>query len=147
MHSDVEPKVRVCEGRREVWDMVRGRYVALTPEEWVRQQMIQHLHCNLQYPLELMQVEGSISLNGMTKRCDIVVYGAEVKPMMIVECKQPSVKINQKVVDQICRYNMVLQVPYLCITNGPQCGCFKVEYVKKELKLLKNIPTWNELNM
>ena len=116
-------KLRDTEGHREIFDIVRQRYVALTPEEWVRQHFILYLHEELNYPLELIQVEGAITLNGMTRRCDIVVYDNEVKPFIIVECKKETVALTQKVWDQACRYNLVLQVPYLCLTNGAQQLC------------------------
>lgn len=108
------------DGRREVLDPVRRRWVALTPEEEVRQLTIQMLNSHYGYPLELMQVEGAITLNGMTRRCDIVVYDTSGMPQMIVECKKPEVSLTQKVCDQACRYNTVLKVPYLLLTNGHQ---------------------------
>ena len=120
-------QVRDANGRREVLDPVRRRWVALTPEEWVRQQTVALLHNGYGYPLELMQIEAAITLNGLTKRCDIVVYDKSVKPFMIVECKKESVPLSQKVVDQACRYNMVLKVPYLMLTNGRQNLCLKVD--------------------
>ena len=118
MDKSQEIKIRDNDGRREVLDPVRRRYVALTPEEWVRQQVIQYLHHGCGYPLELMQVEAAIALNGLTKRCDVVVYDASVHPVMIVETKKTEVPINQKVIDQACRYNLVLHVPYLMLSNG-----------------------------
>jgi len=115
------------DGKREIFDPVRRRYVALTPEEWVRQQTITLLRDEYGYPLELMQVECAISLNGLTKRCDIVVYDHSVQPLMIVECKQERVALSQQVVDQASRYNLVLQVPYLLLTNGLQQICLQVD--------------------
>ena len=139
-------KLRESNGRREVYDIVRNRYEALTPEEWVRQNVIHRLHEELEYPLELMQVEGAITLNGMTRRCDIVVYDREVKPIMIVECKRENVPITQKVVDQASRYNLVLQVPYLYLTNGPEEVFCKVETGEKKVKVLKEILNWHKLS-
>ena len=107
---------------------VRRRSVALTPEERVRQQTIRLLNVRYGYPLELMQVEAAITLNGLTRRCDIVVYGRDVAPWMIVECKKEGVPLTQKVVDQACRYNLVLRVPYLLLTNGQQQLCLKVDF-------------------
>ena len=133
-------KLRETDGRREVFDMVRNRFVALTPEEWVRQHFIQYLHEVLLYPVELMQVEGAISLNGMTRRCDIVVYDEDVKPLIIVECKKETVPLSQKVIDQACLYNLVLQVPFLCITNGKQQLCCKVDFEKKCLNTISELP-------
>ena len=125
----------------EIFDPVRRRRVALTPEEWVRQQTILMLHEGYGYPLELMQVEAAIALNGLTKRCDIVVYDREVKPWMIVECKKESVALTQKVIDQACRYNLVLQVPYLLLTNGRQQVCLHVDAEKRTLRA-ETIPYW-----
>ncbi len=138
------PNIRMREdgGQREIFDIVRCRYVALTPEEWVRQQVIYQLHYELGYPLELLQVEGAITLNGMTRRCDIVVYDSSVRPLVIVECKKETVPLTQKVIDQACRYNLVLQVPYLCITNGPQQICCKVDFEQKRLVQIPRIPSY-----
>ena len=136
--------MRETDGRREVFDMVRNRFVALTPEEWVRQHFIQYLHEVLLYPVELMQVEGAISLNGMTRRCDIVVYDEDVKPLIIVECKKETVPLSQKVIDQACLYNLVLQVPFLCITNGKQQLCCKVDFAKKCLNTISELPKYHK---
>lgn len=131
---------REHEGRREVLDPVRRRWVALTPEEWVRQQTIRQLHHRYGYPLELMQVEGALSVNGMTRRCDIVVYDPTGKPRMIVECKQPEVALSQKVCDQACRYNTVLQVPLLLLTNGRQQLVVEIDYHGRTLRQLPEVP-------
>ena len=137
-------KMRVREGRRELFDIVRNRFVALTPEEWVRQHAIHYLHYELGYPLELMQVEGTIMLNGMTRRCDIVVYDASVHPYIIVECKNESVALSQKVLDQACRYNLVLQVPYLWLTNGMQQVCCHVDFEAKKVKMIQKLPEYHK---
>ncbi|MBR3724108.1 MAG: type I restriction enzyme HsdR N-terminal domain-containing protein [Bacteroidales bacterium] len=137
-------KLRDTEGHREIFDIVRQRYVALTPEEWVRQHFILYLHEELNYPLELIQVEGAITLNGMTRRCDIVVYDNEVKPFIIVECKKETVALTQKVWDQACRYNLVLQVPYLCLTNGAQQLCCKVDFAKQHLINIPELPQYHK---
>lgn len=124
-----------------IFDPVRKRHVALTPEEWVRQQTIAMLHDSYGYPLELMQVEAAITLNGLTKRCDIVVYDSKVKPLIIVECKKEGIALTQKVIDQACRYNLVLQVPYLLLTNGLQQLFLQVDTQRKQLVQL-SIPSY-----
>lgn len=135
-----EPQVReLPDGRREVLDPVRRRWVALTPEEEVRQQTICMLHDRYGYPLELMQVEGAITVNGQSRRCDIVTYGRDGRPRMIVECKRPDVPLTQKVCDQACRYNTVLQVPYLLLTNGKQLVMIEIDYVKQAIRQLPEI--------
>ena len=139
-------QVREADGRREVLDPVRRRWVALTPEEEVRQQTILLLHRHYGYPLELMQVEGAITLNGMTRRCDIVVY-RDSQPWMIVECKRPDVPVNQRVCDQACRYNTVLQVPLLLLTNGRQLIVIAIDYRQRSLRQLPEPPSFlNNVN-
>jgi type I site-specific restriction endonuclease len=122
-----------------VFDPVRRRWVVLTPEEWVRQHTILRLHA-AGYPLEVMQVEGSIALNGMTRRCDIVVY-EDGHPWMIVECKKCEIPLTQKVCDQACRYNTVLRVPYLLLTNGRQEVIVEVNLAEGRLKQLPELPS------
>ena len=123
-----------------IFDPVRKKRVALTPEEGVRQWVIGLLHEHYGYPLELMQVEGAISVNGQSRRCDIVVYDTTGKPHLIVECKKPDVSITQKVCDQACRYNTVLHVPYLLLTNGRQMVTVAVDFASGTLRQLPEPP-------
>lgn len=143
-HQTVIIRLRDSEGRREVFDIVRRRFVALTPEEWVRQHAIHQLHYELGYPLELMQVEGAITLNGMTRRCDIVVYDASVQPYIIVECKNETVALSQKVLDQACRYNLVLQVPYLWLTNGVRQVYCRIEQEEGKVEIIPKLPNYHK---
>lgn len=113
-------QLRDTDGRPEVFDKLRRCWVALTPEEWVRQQMFEHLVGTLQYPASRMNHEQSIVYNGMRKRCDGVVYDQSGAPQVIMEYKAPTVNINQKVFDQIAVYNLRLNVPYLLVSNGLQ---------------------------
>lgn len=126
-----------------MFDPVRRRWVALTPEEWVRQCTILRLHEGYGYPLEVMQVEGAITVNGMTRRCDIVVYN-DGRPWMIVECKKSDIPLTQKVCDQACRYNTVLQVPYLLLTNGRQEVIIEIDYTGGRLKQLLEVPPYEK---
>lgn len=135
MNNDVNEKV---------FDPVRKRYVALTPEEQVRQTIVHYLNDNKGYPLALMQVEASFTLNGMNRRCDIVIYNKTLSPIMIVECKRPDVPITQKVADQACRYNTVLKVPWLLLTNGTQTLVLKVSN-DGSLQQMAELPDWNDL--
>mgnify|MGYP002625154733 CR=1 FL=1 len=128
----------------EVFDPVRRRHVALTPEEGVRQGVIRYLHDEKNYPYGLMQVEAAISLNDMSRRCDIVVYTPDMKPRMIVECKRPDVQLTQKVADQACRYNTVLHVDWLVLTNGTQTLVLKTT-PEGTLQQQPSLPDWNQL--
>lgn len=143
MANNKDIQIRDNEGHREVFDPVRRRWVALTPEEWVRQCTLQRLHDEGGYPLEVMQVEGAIALNSMTRRCDIVVY-RDGQPWMIVECKKSDIPLTQKVCDQACRYNSVLRVPYLLLTNGRQEVVVETDFVNGCLKKIPGFPRWKE---
>ena len=127
-------KIHVRNGKNVIFDSLRKKYVALTPEEWVRQHVIAYLHCCKHYPLELMKVEGSINIGKLCRRCDIVVYSTNLTPILLVECKQPMVELSQKTFDQAARYNLALNVPFLFITNGLTHYCYSID--KNEHKII-----------
>jgi len=123
-----------------IFDIIRKRFVALTPEEWVRQHWIHYLIEEAKYPRSLIAVEMNIILNQLAKRCDLVVYDRDGKPFLIVECKSAGVKISQKVFDQIARYNLTLQVKYLIVSNGKQhFGC-EIDFEKRNYNFIENLP-------
>jgi len=124
----------------KLFDPVRRRHVARTPEEEVRQATIAALHSVYGYPYELMQVEGTITVGGMSRRCDIVVYNSAGTPLIIVECKRPDVAITQRVCDQACRYNTALHVPLLLLTNGRQQIVVEIDYAHRSLRQLASLP-------
>ena len=141
-------KWRKTEGKIQIYDMLRKRFVALTPEEWVRQHFLHFLINHKGYPSAYMASEVPIKLNGMDRRCDSVVYRRGIiplLPLMIIEFKEPNVPITPQVVDQICRYNMVLHVNYLVISNGLQHYCIAIDYEKEEYTFLQDIPPYDEL--
>lgn len=115
-------------GRREIFDPLRGRFVALTPEEWVRRHFTAYLIDSLGYPAGLMANEVSLRLNNMSRRCDTVVYSrCGLRPLMIVEYKAPAVDITQRTFDQIARYNMVLGARWLVVSNGLRHYCCRMD--------------------
>ena len=111
-------KLKNRENKSYVWDPVRKKWVVLQPEEWVRQHCIAFLLEDKKYPLELINVEKKIQLNGLSKRYDIIVFQPTGKPHILIECKSPTVSITQKSFDQIAKYNMALNSEYLMVTNG-----------------------------
>lgn len=115
-----EPPLRLRrqEQRTEIYDEFRRRWLNLSPEEWVRQHVLHHLRQGAGYPANRIAVEFALKLQTLQKRADIVVFGPGNKAWMIVECKAASVKLTQDVFDQAARYNLVLDVPFLVITNG-----------------------------
>ncbi len=130
----------------EVWDILRKKYVALTPEEWVRQHLIHYLAFYLDYPLGLMASEYHFVFNQRQKRADVVVFSDSGSPLMIVECKAPDVKINQGVAEQVSQYNFFLQVRYLLLTNGLDHYVFEVDKDKKQIISLSKIPEYKTIN-
>ena len=136
-------KTRTQEGKTLVFDPLRKRYCALTPEEEVRQKALYLLVEHLSVPAGLLAVEYSIKVNGLDKRCDAVVFGKDGTPLMIVECKAASVVISQKTMDQAVRYYSALRPKFLMLYNGGQCYCFKTE--NGSLKAMDHLPVYAEM--
>lgn len=137
--------IKKIAGAVKIFDSQRRKFVALTPEEWVRQNFVHFLLEHKGYSPALLANEVEITLNGMSRRCDSVLYGTDLKPRMIIEYKRPNVEITQRVFNQICRYNMVLQVEYLVVTNGIKHYCCKIDYEKNGYTFLEDIPKYCEL--
>ena len=137
-----DKKVIQKDGKPFIFDIIRRLYVALTPEEWVRQHFVHFLIGTKGYPQSLMANEVQLKLNGMSRRCDTVAYDRTLRPRVIVEYKAPTVNITQQVFDQICRYNMVLQVDYLIVSNGLAHYCCKVDHATRTHTFLKEIPEY-----
>ena len=131
--------------KKKIFDVIRRKYVALTPEEWVRQHFVHYLIEQLGYPQELLANEVEVTLNGTSKRCDTVLYDRELKARMIVEYKAADIPITQKVFNQIMRYNMVLRVDYLVVSNGINHYCCKMDYTNNNYEFLSVIPNYNAL--
>lgn len=129
----------------EVFDMVRLRWVALTPEEWVRQNFVAYLTDHLGYPVALIGNEISLVQNGIKRRCDTLVADREGKPLMIIEYKSPLVALSQSVVDQVVRYNTVLRADFLTISNGLEHYCYHIDYAAGTSQLLPSVPRYDEL--
>ena len=106
-----------AEGKKYIFDMIRKKWLVLTPEEWVRQNFLNYLIRTKKYPAALIAVEKQIKYGELKRRCDLVVYRND-KPWMIVECKESDVLLSNETIEQILRYNQVLAVDYLVLTNG-----------------------------
>jgi hypothetical protein len=125
-----------------IFDEVRRKFVALTSEEWVRQHILHYLLYDKKYPRSLIAVERGIELNGLQKRFDVVVFANDGLPKMIIECKAPEEPLNDKVFEQIARYNLSLRVNYLWVTNGANNYCCSL---KSGIKLLEEVPEFEGL--
>lgn len=140
-----DAKITTDGGKQTIFDRLRRCYVALTPEEWVRQHFVNMLLNDKGYPATLTANEVAIELNGTKKRCDTVVYDKQLSPRVIIEYKAPGVKIDSKVFAQIARYNLVLHVDYLIVSNGLHHYCCKMDYASGKYTFLTHIPTYKEV--
>jgi Type I restriction enzyme R protein N terminus (HSDR_N) len=131
------------EGKKFIFDIARKKWISLTPEEWVRQHVLQYLTASLHYPLSHLAVERAITLNCLQKRCDVIVFSNSGEPVMIVECKAPEEQLTEKVFEQIARYNLSLKVKYLWVTNGQRNYCCKLV---NGIELLQAVPAYSQLN-
>jgi hypothetical protein len=134
--------LRKQEGKVFILDIIRKKYLVLTPEEWVRQHFIHYLIHHLNYPRALLKVEGGLQYNRLQKRTDIVVYNREGTPWMVVECKSPSQKINRQVVNQASVYNASLKAKYITITNGLIHFCCVIDWETKQTATLDTLPAY-----
>jgi len=133
-------------GKHEVFDRIRRKYVALTPEENVRQHFLTMLIENKSYPASLIAVEKSLVVNNMQKRFDAVAFNSQGKPLVLIEFKSPKVKITQTVFEQISVYNFKLKVNYLIVSNGLSHYCCKLNFENGEILFLKDIPEFADIN-
>ena len=132
-------------GHQTIFDVLRRKYVALTPEEWVRQHFVHYLIEHKGYPQSLMANEIQLAIGNKKLRCDSVLYDRSLKPRMIIECKAPTVNITQKVFDQITIYNMLLHVDYLVVSNGIKHYCCRMDYENQKYLFLDDIPNYQEI--
>lgn len=140
-----EPKFKMKNenGKQYIFDTIRKIWLLLTEEEWVRQNFVNYLIHQLNYPSTVIAVEKEISLNDLKKRFDILVYDNQHKPWMLVECKEPKVNLSEDVLQQVLRYNISVPVEYIVITNGNSTVGWKKG---GELKLLKEMPEWDRMS-
>jgi len=135
-------RIKSNENKYSIFDIIRKKYVILTPEEWVRQHFIHFLIDEKKYPISLIAVEKKLTINNLTKRTDILIFNSEGLPHIIVECKAPSIKINQETFDQIARYNLKLNANYLVVTNGLEHFFCSMDTKNEQFVFLKDVPNY-----
>ena len=142
-----DAKVTERDGESHIWDDLRRRYVALTPEEWVRQHFVHYLLEHRGYPVGLLANEVSIRQGRLTRRCDTILYEATLppRPRMIIEYKAPDIRISQQTFDQIYRYNLVLRADYLVVSNGLAHYCCHIDYANNRYTFLPQVPIYQQL--
>lgn len=138
-------RVKETHGRKQIFDILRRKYVALTPEEWVRQHFIHYLVEHKNYPSSLLANEVSLQIGEKRMRADSVLYDNQLHPRMIIEYKAPNITLTQKVFDQITVYNLLLHVDYLIVSNGMTTYICKMDYEKQTYKFLEAIPNYEDI--
>ncbi|TWJ04558.1 type I restriction and modification enzyme subunit R-like protein [Mucilaginibacter frigoritolerans] len=135
-------KISDQNGQLIMFDVIRKRNIIITPEEWVRQHFVQYLIQQKKYPKTLIKLEGGHKLHGKAKRSDIVVFNSAGEKILLVECKAPSVTIDQSTFDQVARYNMVHKVNLLAVTNGLQHFYCSIDFIKGNYKFIEELPEY-----
>jgi hypothetical protein len=139
---EFEHNVKKVHGKVWIFDVIRKKYIVLTPEEWVRQHFIHYLISDLQYPKSLIKVEGGLKYNRLQKRTDIVVFNREGKPWMVIECKSPELKINADNLRQVSVYNSTLKAKYITLTNGLDHYCSLINWQDNKIEILSALPKY-----
>lgn len=140
-----ETKFREQGGKHQIFDVLRRKYVALTPEEWVRQHVVHYLLDYKGYPKGLLANEVELVIGEKKLRCDTLLYNRALQPQMIIEYKSPEIDLTQRVFDQITAYNFLLHVDYLVVSNGRQHYCCRMDYERQSYQFLKEIPRYEDL--
>jgi len=128
------------ENKTAIFDEIRKKFILLTPEEWVRQNVVQYLILEKKYPKSLINVEKILKINNLIKRYDVVVFNSDGSICLLIECKAPSIKISQKTFDQIAIYNFSLNANFLMVTNGLKHYICQIDFENKKYNFLENLP-------
>ncbi len=139
-----EAKIRIKQNMYEIFDIYRKKWLKLTPEEWIRQSFLNHLTMNLNYPFRRIGVEFEIKYGKLKKRTDAVVFDEKGRPQVIIECKAPTVELQEDVFFQACMYNRMLKAGYLFLTNGIKHITAKIS--NENINFLENIPDYYDLD-
>ncbi|MDG1660028.1 MAG: type I restriction enzyme HsdR N-terminal domain-containing protein [Winogradskyella sp.] len=137
-------RFKSTENKVSIFDIIRKKFVILQPEEWVRQHCVHYLITQRNYPKSLINVEKELTINGLKKRYDIVVFNPDGSIFLMVECKAPKISINQATFDQIARYNLKINAVYLMVTNGINHYYCQMDFEKEQYTFLQDIPSYNK---
>jgi hypothetical protein len=135
-------KLQKADGKVWIFDVIRKKYIVLTPEEWVRQHFVHYLITDLKYPKALLKIEGGLTYNQLSKRSDIVVFDREGNPWMIIECKSPAMKLSEDTLHQAAVYNASLRAKYLTVTNGLISLCSSIDWTAGKTVLMDALPPY-----
>ena len=137
-----EYRFKSTENKVSIFDVIRKKFIILQPEEWVRQHCVHYLINDKNFPKSLINVEKELTINGLKKRYDIVIFNSDGSIFLIVECKSHNIKIDQTTFDQIARYNLVLNATYLMVTNGLNHYYCEMDMESERYSFLKTIPDY-----
>jgi hypothetical protein len=137
-----EYKVKKVDGKIFIFDILRKKYMVLTPEEWVRQHFVHYMIDHLKYPRALIKVETGLIYNTLLKRFDIAVFNREGKPWLLVECKSPQQPVDQEVLRQASVYNLTIKARYVVLTNGLTHKCCEIDTELKTWKVMHELPAY-----
>lgn len=136
-------RIKEEENGTYIFDVIRKKFLLLTPEEWVRQHLVHFLVEEKKYPRSLIQLEGGLKLNNLQKRSDILIFNNIGQKIVLIECKAPSVKISQETFDQIARYNFIHQVKWLVVSNGLEHYCCAIDFENQSYRFVEELPEYS----
>jgi len=141
---EFEVNLKKSEGKIWIFDGIRKKYLVLTPEEWVRQHLVNYFIHHLKYPKSLISVERGLRYNQLQKRSDITIFDRSGNAWMIVECKSPEVNLDQKSVLQVAVYNADVNAKYVSVSNGIKHVCYETKTDVKDIVLLNSFPEFEQ---
>lgn len=136
--ENLQLNIKTEENTRKVWDIVRKKWIVLTPEEYVRQALLHYFTNTMQYPVGLIALEKQVKYGSLIKRYDIVVHNRQQQPWLLVECKAPEIAIGQSTVQQLLQYHSQIPCPYWLLSNGIESHCARV--LGENIEWLANLP-------
>lgn len=141
---EIHPALKKEQGKVYIFDVIRKKYIVLTPEEWVRQHFVDFLINQMKYPKSLFRIEGSLTYNRLQKRSDILIHDRMGKPWLLVECKSPAIKLTQKAFNQVAVYNMTVGARYIAVTNGMVHFCYQAAGSGQDPVFLNSFPEFEQ---
>ncbi len=138
--------IKESAGKTVIFDIIRRKFIVLTPEEWVRQHFVNYLINYLGYARPLIGVEQGMKYNSLSKRTDIVVYDRVGRPLVLVECKAPGYRLKQKVMEQALMYNKTLKAGYIIVTNGLEHSCLRINRNTQKVEFLSELPRFSDIS-
>ena len=143
---NINAQIKYDEGKQFIFDVIRKKYIQITPEEWVRQHFIHYLIESLDYPKSLINVEFGLKYNHLQKRSDIIIYNRNGHPLVLVECKAASIRLSQKVAEQAIMYNRIVAASYVILTNGIEHSCLQIKKAEGKIEYLAELPKFMDIH-